>query len=91
MTKADLAEIVSSRIDVTRKDAAELVDSMIELIKGRLACAGKVKIAAFGNFEVKQKKDRKGRNPQTGEDITIEGRRVLSFKPSPVLRRSINQ
>jgi integration host factor subunit alpha len=59
--------------------------------KATLECGEKVKIAGFGNFVVKEKADRKGRNPQTGEAITIEARRVLTFKPSVILKTAINR
>jgi integration host factor subunit alpha len=60
-------------------------------MKSTLETGEKLKIAGFGNFEVKQKADRRGRNPQTGETITIEARRILTFKPSNVLKTAINQ
>lgn len=67
------------------------MDLALELIKSRLELEDKVKISAFGNFEVKKKNDRLGRNPQTGEDLTIEARRVLTFKPSSLLKKEINK
>jgi integration host factor subunit alpha len=59
-------------------------------MKDTLEAGENLKISGFGNFEVRQKADRRGRNPQTGETITIEARRVLTFKPSSILRRSVN-
>jgi len=67
-----------------------LVEAVFALIKSTLETGEKLKIAGFGNFEVKQKADRRGRNPQTGETITIEARRILTFKPSQVLKKAIN-
>ncbi len=90
MTKADIIEKVMNRIGGKRKDSQDLVESVFELLKTTLESGENVKIAGFGKFEVKQKKDRRGRNPQTGETITIEARRILSFKPSTLLRSAIN-
>ncbi|MBC7946273.1 MAG: integration host factor subunit alpha [Chitinophagaceae bacterium] len=90
MTKADIFEKVSDNLGLTKKESAELVEAVFSLIKSTLESGEKLKIAGFGNFEVKQKADRRGRNPQTGEAITIEARRILTFKPSTILRKAIN-
>jgi integration host factor subunit alpha len=90
MTKADLVERIQANTSFTKKDSAEMLESVFSIIKNTLEAGEKIKIAGFGNFEVKQKKDRKGRNPQTGESITIEARKVLSFKPSTLLRQKLN-
>jgi integration host factor subunit alpha len=68
-----------------------MLESVLSIMKETLESGEKLKIAGFGSFEVKQKKDRRGRNPQTGESITIEARRILTFKPSDVLRNAINK
>jgi integration host factor subunit alpha len=90
MTKGDIVERISEKIGFSKKEASEVVDSIFEVLKSRLADGGKVKISGFGNFVVNQKRPRKGRNPQTGDEITITGRRVLSFKASPVLKKAMN-
>lgn len=90
MTKADIFEKVSENLGYTKKESAELVEAVFALIKSTLESGEKLKIAGFGNFVVKQKADRRGRNPQTGETITIEARRILTFKPSGVLKAAIN-
>jgi integration host factor subunit alpha len=90
MTKSDIAERISAKLNLSKKESAVLLESVLSIVKGSLDSGEHVKIAGFGKFEVKQKKDRKGRNPQTGDAITIEARRVLSFKPSAVLRSAIN-
>ncbi len=90
MTKAEIAERIQSKTGFSKKDSAELLESVFSIMKTTLESGEKIKVAGFGNFEVKQKKDRRGRNPQTGETITIEARRILSFKPSTVLRKAIN-
>ena len=90
MTKGDIVERISEKIGFSKKEASEVVDSIFEVLKSRLADGGKVKISGFGNFVVNEKRPRKGRNPQTGEEIIIRGRRVLSFKASPVLKKAMN-
>jgi integration host factor subunit alpha len=90
MTKADIVERIYEKVGFSKKEATDIVESIFEIIKGRLENGEKVKISGFGNFVINTKRPRKGRNPQTGEEIVISGRRVLSFKPSPVLKKSIN-
>lgn len=90
MTKADIAEKIQETTTLNKKESAELLEVVFSIMKQTLESGEKIKVAGFGNFEVKQKKDRKGRNPQTGESITIEARKILSFKPSNILRQSIN-
>jgi len=90
MTKADIVERIYEKVGFSKKEATDVVESIFEIIKGRLENGEKVKISGFGNFVINAKRPRKGRNPQTGEEIVISGRRVLSFKPSPVLKKSIN-
>ena len=91
MTKADIVEKVYEKIGLTKKECQELVDKVFEIMKEALEKGEKVKISSFGTFTVKQKKERKGRNPQTGETITLAPRKVLSFKPSKILRDEINK
>lgn len=90
MTKAEIVEHIYERVGFSKKEAAEVVESIFEVIKARLEKGEKVKISGFGNFVINEKRPRKGRNPQTGDEIVISGRRVLSFKPSQVLKRTIN-
>ena len=90
MTKADIAERIEQKIGCTKKEAGALVESVLDLMKVTLESGENLKISGFGNFTVKQKADRRGRNPQTGESITIKSRRILSFKPSTLLRKAIN-
>jgi len=91
MTKADLADKVYSKLSCTRDEAFDFLQLTLEVLKEAIATEGKVKIGGFGNFVVRQKADRKGRNPITGEPLTITQRKVLTFKPSPVLKKRINQ
>jgi integration host factor subunit alpha len=90
MTKADIVEHIYERVGFSKKESAELVERVFDIIKETLARGEKVKISGFGNFVINEKRPRKGRNPQTGDEIVISGRRVLSFKPSQVLKRTIN-
>jgi integration host factor subunit alpha len=90
MTKADIVERIYEKTRASKKDASEVVDVVFELIKSRLERGEKVKLSGFGNFVVHEKRPRKGRNPQTGEEIIISGRRVLSFKASQILKNTIN-
>jgi len=90
MTKADIVERIYEKVGFSKKEATEVVEAIFELLKKRLERSEKVKISGFGNFVINEKRPRKGRNPQTGDEIVISGRRVLSFKPSQVLKRTIN-
>ena len=91
MTKADLIEKISLMTAFTKKESSEIVERVFDVVKSTLEAGENIKIAGFGNFEVKEKAARRGRNPQTGEVIEITSRRVLTFKPSLVLRKSINE
>ncbi len=90
MTKADLVDKVYERIGFSKKEAADLVESVFDIIKKQILKGEKIKISGFGNFTVRKKNERVGRNPQTGEKLTIEARRVLTFKPSQVIKAQIN-
>ncbi|PLX98072.1 MAG: integration host factor subunit alpha [Desulfuromonas sp.] len=90
MTKADLVENVYLRTGFSKKESADIVETVFDLMKSTLEAGEKIKIAGFGNFIVKEKASRRGRNPQTGDEITISARRILTFKPSQVLKASIN-
>jgi integration host factor subunit alpha len=91
MTKADLVENIYEKTGFSKKESTELVETVFDIIKGTLETGENIKVSGFGNFEVKQKRDRKGRNPQTGEAITISARKILTFKPSSLLKQSINR
>jgi integration host factor subunit alpha len=90
MTKGDIVERIYDKVGFSKKEANDVVESIFEILKQRLEKGEKVKISGFGNFVVNQKRPRKGRNPQTGEEIIITGRRVLTFKASQVLKKSMN-
>ena len=91
MTKGDIVENVYEKLGgFTKKETADMVDVVFDVIKDTLASGEKLKISGFGNFVVREKRARVGRNPQTGEEITISARKVLTFKPSQVLKSSLN-
>lgn len=90
MTKVDIVERIHQKIGFSKKESSEILETFFELLKTTLESGEKIKIAGFGNFDVKQKANRRGRNPQTGETITINARRILTFKPSQVLKNAIN-
>ena len=90
-TKAELIEQVYERVGgFSKKESAEIVEMVFDTLKATLERGEKIKISGFGNFVVRNKNSRIGRNPQTGEEITISARRVLTFKPSQVLKNSLN-
>ncbi|HRR40918.1 MAG TPA: integration host factor subunit alpha [Syntrophales bacterium] len=90
MTKVDIIQNVYDRLGFSKKDAARIVESIFDIMKERLEKGEKIKISGFGNFVVKEKKARRGRNPQTGTEIEISPRKVLTFKSSQVLRKALN-
>ena len=90
MTKADIINSLYEKLGLSKKETAAIVEIVLETVKENLQDGGKIKIAGFGNFIVKEKADRRGRNPQTGDEIVISARKILTFKPSQVLKAEIN-
>jgi integration host factor subunit alpha len=91
MTKADLVDKIHANTGLTKDEAFAYLETVLETIKKTLETVETLKITGFGNFVVRKKADRKGRNPLTGEPITITARKVLTFKPSILLKKIINQ
>lgn len=91
MTKIDIIQNVYDKLGFSKKDAARIVESVFDTMKEELEKGEKIKISGFGNFVVKEKKARRGRNPQTGSEIEISPRKVLTFKSSQVLRKALNK
>lgn len=91
MTKADIVEAIYEKIGFSKKESAEIVEMVFDTMKGTLEKGEKIKISGFGNFVVRSKKPRIGRNPQTGEEIEISARKVLTFRPSQVLKSALNK
>ena len=90
MTKADLIEAVYQKEGFSKGESQELVELVFEIIKFTLESGENVKLSRFGNFVLKDKKSRTGRNPKTGETLEISARRVVTFRPSDVLKARVN-
>ena len=90
VTKTDLTSSIHNRLDLPKSQASHLVESLLENIKKTLASGEDILISGFGKFCVKDKNPRKGRNPQTGDDLILDGRRVVTFRCSSVLREKMN-
>ena len=90
LTKIDITESIREKFGLPKKDCVRIVESLFDIIKDDLDKWNPVMISGFGKWTVKSKKKRKGRNPQTGADLTIAARRVVTFKPSNVLRDAVN-
>lgn len=91
MTKADIIETVSCTCGFSKKESSELVECVFSQIKVCLESGEDLKISGFGKFEVKHKSPRRGRNPHTGETLEISARRILSFRPSQLLKTAVNK
>ncbi len=91
VTRARLSEAVYQEVGLSRNESAELVESVIAQISGALERGEMVKISSFGSFAVRQKGQRIGRNPKTGQEVPISPRRVLVFRASHALKDQINQ
>ena len=90
LTKADIVKAVEKEIGFTKKKSVEIVENLLEIIKGTLASGEDVLASGFGKFCVREKSERKGRNPATGDDLMLRPRRVVTFKCSGKLRNKIN-
>jgi len=91
ITRADLSEAVYQEVGLSRNESSELVEAVLDEISDALIAGDTVKISSFGSFSVRQKGERVGRNPKTGEEVPILPRRVLVFRASHVLKNRINQ
>jgi len=90
VTKDHIINSICTQLDLPKKKAADMLESLLELVEKTLESGEDVLISGFGKFCVKQKKERKGRNPATGEDLMLGSRKVVTFKCSPILRSKIN-
>ncbi|MDF1554439.1 MAG: integration host factor subunit alpha [Deferrisomatales bacterium] len=90
VTKNEVADAIYAKLGLTKKRCTEVTELILDLMKERLIDGETVKISGFGNFVVNQKKSRVGRNPQTGEEIEISARKVVTFAPSQVLKERLN-
>ncbi|MGI2325387.1 MULTISPECIES: integration host factor subunit alpha [Methylococcus] len=89
LTKADMVERLFSELGLNKRDAKELVDQFFEVIKASLESGRSVKLSGFGNFDLRDKRQRPGRNPKTGEEIPITARRVVTFKAGQKLKATV--
>jgi integration host factor subunit alpha len=90
LTKVDIIESIYEKIGIPKKDCVSIVESVFEIIKDDLDKGNDVMISGFGKWTVKAKKKRKGRNPQTGKELMIDARKVVTFRPSQVLKGTVN-
>ena len=90
LTKVDIIDAIYEKIGIPKKECIRIVESIFEIIKDDLEKGNDVMISGFGKWTVKAKKKRKGRNPQTGRELMIDARKVVTFKPSHVLKGSVN-
>ncbi len=91
LTKAELAELLFEQVGLNKREAKDIVDAFFEEIRESLAQGSEVKLSGFGNFQVRDKSPRPGRNPKTGEVILIDARRVVTFHASQKLRGAVEQ
>ena len=91
LTRMDLSESVFREVGLSRNESADLVESVLEKISASLVSGEQVKISSFGTFSIRQKNARVGRNPKTGEEAPIPPRRVLTFRPSHLMKDRVSE
>ena len=91
LTKAHIISVVQSDLDFTKKEATQIVETLLEIMKRNMEKGEDILISGFGKFCVRTKRERRGRNPATGEALTLSKRRVVTFKCSGKLREKVNQ
>ena len=89
LTKADMAERLYEELGLNKREAKELVEFFFEEVRGALESGDQVKLSGFGNFDLRNKNERPGRNPKTGEEIPISARRVVTFRPGQKLKARV--
>jgi integration host factor subunit alpha len=89
LTKADMAESLYNELGLNKREARELVDTFYEELRTALASGEAIKLSGFGNFDLRDKNQRPGRNPKTGEEIPITARRVVTFRPGQKLKARV--
>ena len=89
LTKADMAERLFEEVGLNKREAKEFVEAFFEIIRGSLEQGEQVKLSGYGNFDLRQKNERPGRNPKTGEGIPISARRVVTFRPGQKLKSRV--
>jgi integration host factor subunit alpha len=89
LTKAEMAEHLFEKLGINKRDAKDMVETFFEEVREALESGEQVKLSGFGNFDLRQKNERPGRNPKTGEDIPIKARRVVTFRPGQKLKNRV--
>ena len=89
LTKADIADRLFNEVGLNKREAKEFVEAYFEIIREALESGENVKLSGFGNFQLREKNQRPGRNPKTGEEIPISARRVVTFRPGQKLRATV--
>lgn len=90
MTKIEIASVISDQLNLPKNEAFSALEHVLEIMKTEMENGGEIKVSGFGKWEVKSKNSRRGRNPQTGETITLSERKVVTFKPSAILKSRVN-
>lgn len=90
LTKADIAQIIADECGFMRGEAAEILEKVLEIMKKRLVSGEDLMISGFGKWHLKSKHARRGRNPQTGEEMILDARKVVTWTYSPVLKKAVN-
>ncbi len=90
LTRLDLSEAVFREVGLSRNESAELVESVLDHVSDALVSGQSVKISSFGTFSIRDKNERIGRNPKTGEEVPIAPRRVLTFRPSHLMKERVD-
>ena len=91
LTKAEMAELLADKMELSRREAKDLVEVFFEQIAQALISGREVKLSGFGNFELKDKNSRPGRNPKTGEPVAVSARRVVTFKTGQKFRQKVDE
>ena len=91
LTKADLFDLLNEKVGLNKREAKDMVEAFFEEIRSRLEASEDVKLSGFGNFQLRDKPQRPGRNPKTGEEVAISARRVVSFHPSAKLKGLVEE
>lgn len=91
MTKADLVRIVFEKVGLPKVESQKIIETIFETMKQTLSEGESIKISGFGTFNVKKKRERRGRNPQTGKDLQITARKVIIFRPSNIVKELIER
>ncbi len=91
LTKADLADLLFEQVGLNKREAKDMVEAFFEEVRSSLETGDSVKLSGFGNFELRKKSERPGRNPKTGEEIPITARRVVTFHASQKLKSKVEE